>query len=498
MSTAPRLAAAKRDWGHDETGCTVLHIDMDAFYASLETARNPSLAGRPVIIGGSGPRSVVSAANYEARAYGVNSAMPMARARQLCPDGQYVSVDMAYYRRMSRCIFTQVFSQVTDRIEQVSVDEGYMDVSAALLRWGSPSAIGAWIRAEVQRRFHITCSVGIASNKLVAKMASTNAKPDGMLLIPLSQQAAFVQMMPLRGIPGIGPSLERKLEAWGITSVADLADTSEEALAQATHSKILAHNLHLASHGLDERPIVTDAPEKSIGAEVTFEEDTRSMVQVAALLHHCCNEVSASLRKKGLVARTVTVKLRFANLSYSTKAHTLERPVDTTDAMYPESLRLLRSMLGMGSSLTDDALLPREVRLAGVSASTLSAKDTTPVQLSIEDLLGQGQNQRTRPIGNGGKVYGTNEGNRDGNSDLQSGQDNDHSVRTGQAAAKNQNNPLAATLRTRNATISQSDRMHDAEAAIDAVHAKYGKQAASLGLEHGVWRNPTGLTAPKS
>lgn len=168
MSTAPRIAAAKRDWGHDETGCTVLHIDMDAFYASLEVARHPEYAGKPVIIG-TGNRSVVSAASYEARAYGINSAMASSRAHQLCPNGIFLPVDMQYYRAMSRRIFTEVFSRITDRIEQVSVDECYMDVSGALLRWRTASAIGAWIREQVAARYHVTCSVGIAANKLVRK-----------------------------------------------------------------------------------------------------------------------------------------------------------------------------------------------------------------------------------------------------------------------------------------------------------------------------------------
>lgn len=214
MSTAPRIAAAKRDWGHDEAGCTVLHIDMDAFYASLEVARHPEYRGKPVIIG-VGNRSVVSAASYEARQYGVNSAMASSRAQKLCPNGIFLPVDMRYYRAMSHRIFEEVFSRITDRIEQVSVDECYMDVSGALLRWGSPRAIGAWIREQVVSRYNVTCSVGIAANKLVAKMASTNAKPNGMLMIPVARHAQFVQMMPLRGIPGIGPSLEKRLNAWG-------------------------------------------------------------------------------------------------------------------------------------------------------------------------------------------------------------------------------------------------------------------------------------------
>ncbi|VUX29633.1 DNA polymerase IV [Bifidobacterium breve] len=276
MSTAPRLEAAKRDWGHDETGCTVLHIDMDAFYASLEVARNPGLKGKPVIIG-TGPRSVVSAASYEARRYGINSAMPAARAHQLCPDGVFLPVDMAYYRMMSHRIMHEVFLTITDQFEQVSVDEGYMDVSGALLEWDKPSAIGAWIRQQVAERFNVTCSVGIACNKLVAKMASTNAKPNGMLLIPEARSAQFVQMMPLRGIPGIGPSLEKRLNAWGVHSVAELAQMDEAALIQATGSPAAARGLGAASHGLDSREIATAREEKSIGSERTLTEDTRDM-----------------------------------------------------------------------------------------------------------------------------------------------------------------------------------------------------------------------------
>ena len=285
MSNAPRMAAAKRDWGHDETGCTVLHIDMDAFYASLETARRPELRGIPVIIG-TGARSVVSAASYEARRYGVNSAMSTARARQLCPDGVFLPVDMDYYRHVSHRIMTEVLHEVTDRVEQVSVDEAYMDVSGALRLWGRPTRAGAWIREQVARRFHVTCSVGVAANKLVAKMASTNAKPDGMLLIPRGRSAEFVQMMPLRGIPGIGPALERRLNQWGVRSVRDLAMMSEQALTRATGSSVLAKHLYLASRGVDGSAVTPDRPEKSVGSEETLAQDTTDQRVVRHLLLH--------------------------------------------------------------------------------------------------------------------------------------------------------------------------------------------------------------------
>lgn len=427
MSTAPRLQAAKRDWGHDETGCTVLHIDMDAFYASLEIARNPQLKGKPVIIG-TGTRSVVSAASYEARAYGVNSAMATARAQQLCPNGVFLPVDMHYYRMMSRRIFDEVFSQITDQIEQVSVDEGYMDVSGALRQWEKPSRIGAWIRAQVAQRYHITCSVGIAANKLVAKMASTNAKPDGMLLIPVNRQAQFVQMMPLRGIPGIGPSLERKLNSWGITNVADLAKTSETALAQATGSTIAAHHLHMAAWGLDDRTVTPHTPEKSIGSESTFDKDTHNARQVRGLLRRCCDEVARSLRARGLMARTITVKLRYADLSYTTRATTMDHATDAASTLYPQTVALLNTTLGLAPDTPDTVPLPKEIRLAGISASALIPTQGAVIQPTLQDML------------------------------------EEHESSSGE---------------------SRSDRLRDAEQAMDAVRQRYGLDAVSLGIGEG-------------
>lgn len=439
MSTAPRIAAAKRDWGHDEVGCTVLHIDMDAFFASLEVARHPEYADKPVIIG-IGNRSVVSAANYEARKYGINSAMASSRARKLCPNGVFLPVDIHYYREMSRRIFTEVFSRVTDRIEQVSVDECYMDVSGALLRWKSPRAIGAWIRDQVARRYHITCSVGIAANKLVAKMASTNAKPDGMLMIPVARHAEFVQMMPLRGIPGIGPSLEKRLNAWGVDSVADLAKMSMESLEQATGSAISARGLYMAARGLDDRPVAPRAQEKSVGAERTFDKDTQDMRQVTSMLRWCCDDVAGTLRRRGLMARKVMVKLRFPDLSYATKGHTLDCPTDAASMLYPQCVALLLAMMGMPESSIDAISLTRPVRLAGMSAGGLVEAADAAVQLSLDDMLEE-QNEAQRGRGTDAELS------------------------------------------------TQSERLRGAEAALDAVRLKYGKGSVRLGI----WRTgPSG------
>lgn len=414
-------------------------ISTWTLFRILEVARHPEYADKPVIIG-IGNRSVVSAANYEARKYGINSAMASSRARKLCPNGVFLPVDIHYYREMSRRIFTEVFSRVTDRIEQVSVDECYMDVSGALLRWKSPRAIGAWIRDQVARRYHITCSVGIAANKLVAKMASTNAKPDGMLMIPVARHAEFVQMMPLRGIPGIGPSLEKRLNAWGVDSVADLAKMSMESLEQATGSAISARGLYMAARGLDDRPVAPRAQEKSVGAERTFDKDTQDMRQVTSMLRWCCDDVAGTLRRRGLMARKVMVKLRFPDLSYATKGHTLDCPTDAASMLYPQCVALLLAMMGMPESSIDAISLTRPVRLAGMSAGGLVEAADAAVQLSLDDMLEE-QNEAQRGRGTDAEPS------------------------------------------------TQSERLRGAEAALDAVRLKYGKGSVRLGI----WRTgPSG------
>ena len=342
--------------------------------------------------------------------------------------------------RSSDVIFTEVFSRVTDRIEQVSVDECYMDVSGALLRWKSPRAIGAWIRDQVARRYHITCSVGIAANKLVAKMASTNAKPDGMLMIPVARHAEFVQMMPLRGIPGIGPSLEKRLNAWGVDSVADLAKMSMESLEQATGSAISARGLYMAARGLDDRPVAPRAQEKSVGAERTFDKDTQDMRQVTSMLRWCCDDVAGTLRRRGLMARKVMVKLRFPDLSYATKGHTLDCPTDAASMLYPQCVALLLAMMGMPESSIDAISLTRPVRLAGMSAGGLVEAADAAVQLSLDDMLEE-QNEAQRGRGTDAEPS------------------------------------------------TQSERLRGAEAALDAVRLKYGKGSVRLGI----WRTgPSG------
>lgn len=284
MSTAPRIAAAKRDWGHDEVGCTVLHIDMDAFFASLEVARHPEYADKPVIIG-IGNRSVVSAANYEARKYGIIRRW-QAPGKKTMPERRLSAGGLHYYREVSRRIFTEVFSASPIASNRFPWMNAIWTSPARCCggRVPAPSELGYAIRSPDGT----TSPVPSASRRTsLSPKASTNAKPDGMLMIPVARHAEFVQMMPLRGIPGIGPSLEKRLNAWGVDSVADLAKMSMESLEQATGSAISARGLYMAARGLDDRPVAPRAQEKSVGAERTFDKDTQDMRQVTSMLRWC-------------------------------------------------------------------------------------------------------------------------------------------------------------------------------------------------------------------
>ncbi|WP_246904289.1 DNA polymerase IV [Gardnerella vaginalis] len=436
MSTAPRVQAAKRDWGHDTSGCNILHVDMDAFYASLEVARHPDLKGKPLIIG-TGNRAVVSAASYEARAYGVNSAIPVVKARTLCPQGVFLPVDIPYYSSVSKSIFEEIFLRVTNQVEKVSVDECYMNVKSALLQWKSPVNIGAWIRKEVFEKYHITCSVGIASNKLIAKMASTNAKPNGMLLIPQKCNEDFVSIMPLRAIPGIGPSLIHKLEDWGLSTVTSLKNVDEKTLARITGSQSMSRMIYQSVRGIDERTVIPRAPEKSIGTERTLDSDTTSEQTVQQLLQQCCSEVTQHLRNRKLMARTITLKLRFSDLHYVTRSSTLQNATDSTHEFYKHAIDLLSKANPTVHNYIlggNNTKLLSPVRLAGITANNLVPANKVSLQPSLNDILEENTRESKNPA----------------------------------------QNSISA--------MNKNTRLRHAEHALDAVRKKYGDDAAHIGL----------------
>jgi DNA polymerase-4 len=367
MST---VRVAGRNWGSEEDGCSILHVDMDAFFASVELARRPHLRGRPVIVGGS-ERSVVLAASYEARAFGVHSAMPMQLARRMCPQAAVVPPDQQAYREVSGAVM-EILAEVTTLVEQASIDEAFLDVSGARRRLGPPTVIAAGIRDRVRARHGITCSVGIASTKFVAKLASGHAKPDGVLLIPRQATVDFLRALPVGALWGVGERTEAALARWGLRTVAQLAD-SDVSTVQRAVGKVAGAHLHDLAWGRDPRPVAPGRTEKSIGAEVTFPVDLvdRSALQVHLLT--LADRCAARLRSDGTVARTVSIKIRTSDFRTLTRSRTLPTPTDVGREVF-----LVARVLLAGVDLGGLA-----VRLVGVRAEGLSPAWSTAHQPTL-------------------------------------------------------------------------------------------------------------------
>jgi DNA polymerase IV len=372
VSKAPRAANANRDWGSDESGTPIMHIDMDAFFAACELARRPELRGLPVIVGG-GHRGVVLAATYEARAFGVRSAMTMHAAYRACPQAVIVPPDHRLYGQISDSIIEMLYD-ITPKVEQVSIDEAFMDVSGALRLLGPPTVIGARLRAQVAATHGVTCSVGIARNKFVAKVASTHAKPDGMILIPDDATEAFLRELPAGALWGVGEKTEATLARWGITGVAQIADLDLNTL-QMMLGKASGYHLHCLAKGIDPRPVVNSTPEKSIGNETTFYEDQADPEIVAKRLLALCDKVAGRLRKQGYVAGTVAVKVRTSDFHTVSKSKTLRSPTDVAHEIFPVAKELVESVDLNG--------LP--VRLIGVRAERLTKRTRTSFQDTLEE-----------------------------------------------------------------------------------------------------------------
>ena len=316
----------------DDTGCTVLHVDMDAFFASVELIGRPDLHGLPVIVGGGGSRGVVLSATYEARRYGVHSAMPMSRARRLCPSGVVLEPHHDRYVEVSRGVM-EVFRSVTPLVEPLSLDEAFLDVSGAVRRLGTPARIAQLIRDRVADEQLITCSVGVATTKFVAKLASGRAKPDGLLVVPGDQTVPFLHRLPVGALWGVGDRTEETLTRLGLRIVADLAHTPVGTLRRALGDAVGSH-LHELSWGRDPRPVVAERVEKSVGAEETFARDVDDPEIVLRELLRLSEKVAARLRAATSVGRTVVLKVRFADFSTITRSRTLREHTDVGQVVY--------------------------------------------------------------------------------------------------------------------------------------------------------------------
>jgi DNA polymerase-4 len=346
----------------DDPAATILHIDMDAFFASVELLERPELRGLPVIVGGRGARSVVTAATYEARKYGVNSAMPMSVALRRCPNAIVLEPHFERYRHFSKAVMS-ICNDVTPLVEPLSIDEAFLDVAGARRLLGTPWQIGTELRRRVLDETGLTCSIGIAATKFVAKLASGLAKPDGLLVVPLADTLDILHPLPISALWGVGAKTAEQLERLGLRSVGDVAHAS---LASLTTALGVAQGtkLHDLAWARDPRSVMTEREEKSVGHEVTFEFDVTEPAVIRRELLQMSDRVAVRLRRAGLVGKTVVLKLRFGNFTTITRSRTLGEPTDLGRRIYEEVADIYRSVE------RPDA----RIRLVGVRMEHLTAR----------------------------------------------------------------------------------------------------------------------------
>jgi DNA polymerase-4 len=336
----------------------IIHVDMDAFYASVEQRDHPELRGRPLAVGGSDRRGVVAAASYEARAYGVRSAMPSVTARRRCPDLVFVAPRFERYREVSRAVHA-IFRRYSDTIEPLSLDEAYLDVSEDRQGIGSAVEIARRIRADIRTETGLTASAGVSYNKFLAKVASDQNKPDGLFVVLPGDGAEFVAGLPARRFHGVGPKTAARMAGLGIHSGADIRDCSLAFLQR--HFGRQALYLYRASRGRDERPVRASRQRKSLGAERTWSEDLRDAKAIHAALMRIVDTVWTRSHEKGVTARTVTLKVRYEDFSQLSRALTPAAVIDSRDALASAAETLLARL----------SPTPLGIRLLGLTLSGL-------------------------------------------------------------------------------------------------------------------------------
>ena len=342
-----------------DTSARILHLDMDAFFASVELLERPELRGKPVIVGHRGARSVVTAATYEARRYGVNSAMPMAVALRRCPNAIVLEPHYDRYTHFSREVM-RILGDATPLVETLSIDEAFLDVRGAIPLFGPPFAIATALRERIRSETGLTASVGAAATKFVAKLASSRSKPDGLLVVPEADTLAFLHPQPITALWGVGASTEERLARLGLRTIGDLAVTPLDSL-RAAIGEAGAVRLHELAWGRDPRSVTPGRDEKSIGHEVTFERDVSDAVALDRELLRLSTRVAERLRRGGWVARTVAVKIRFGDFRTITRSRTLAEPSDVAERLSREARALLAEARPAGTG----------IRLIGVRAENL-------------------------------------------------------------------------------------------------------------------------------
>jgi DNA polymerase-4 len=346
----------------------ILHIDMDAFYASVEQVDHPSLKGKPVIVGGASNRGVVCAASYEARKFGVRSAMPIFQAKQKCPDGIYLPVRMARYQEVSREVMG-ILAEFSPLVEQVSVDEAYMDMSGIDRVLGSPRKTGLQVKQRIRAVTSLNCSIGIAPNKFLAKIASDLEKPNGLVLIEPDEVLPFIATLPIRKVPGVGEKTVGRLEEIGIHMLGDVQKIEENLLLERTGK--FGRRLLDLSKGIDESPVSPYSEPKSISSEETLAKDTDDTNVLKRVLLMQTELVGRRARAKGLMGTTVTLKLKRTDFRQMTRSVTIEEPTSSSNEIYEHIVKLLE---GVKST---------KFRLVGVGLSNLVSAEDSKRQLSL-------------------------------------------------------------------------------------------------------------------
>jgi len=346
----------------------IIHVDMDAFFAAVEQRDHPEYRGKPVIVGGLGNRGVVSTASYEARRFGVHSALPMVTARRLCPQGIFVAGDHRKYSFISHQIM-KILNDYSPLLEQISVDEAFLDVTGMELLFPSPVDIAREIKRRVKAELALTVSAGVAPNKFLAKMASELQKPDGLVVVEHGKEKEFLHDLPVEKLWGIGDVTAKTLRSRGIMTIGQLAQLQESQLKSFFGQN--ASTIHSLALGCDDRCVVSEREAKSVGAEETFEADLRDLDEMRTVLMALAERVGQRLRQDKIVGRTVTLKLRYGTFQTLTRRRTLEGPTQIDDTIYNVAVELLKQQKNIETG----------VRLLGITVSQLEPE--RPVEGSL-------------------------------------------------------------------------------------------------------------------
>lgn len=359
--------------GRGAGSASILHADLDSFYASVEQRDDPSLRGKPVIVGG----GVVLAASYEAKAYGVRTAMGGREARRLCPHAVVVPPRMSAYSRASGAVF-EVFHDTTPVVEPLSVDEAFLDVSGLWRVSGTPVEIGARLRARVREEVGLPITVGIARTKFLAKVASQEAKPDGLLLVPPDRELAFLHPLPVRRLWGVGAKTAEKLGSYGIKTVADVAELSESTLGSLV-GVAMGSRLFALAHNVDRRRVVTGVRRRSVGAQRALGRrgNTMSAKEVDAVVVNLIDRITRRMRNAGRTGRTVVLRLRFDDFGRATRSHTMPRATASTEAI----LHAARELVAAAAPL----IAERGLTLIGFAVSNIDREGTQQLELPFEE-----------------------------------------------------------------------------------------------------------------